>query len=198
MEASSTIDVVDRMRAVKAPTLVLHPRGDLVVPFDQGRVAAAAIPNSEFVALDSEHHLLIEGEPAWGRFRSAVGEFLGWRNVDDETELPAVAGTAQAFHFDRCLLDARSRELRRQGELVPVEQRVLNLLLYLIENRDRAVSKDELQDAVWPRMILTESALTCCVMKARRAVGDDPQRQTIIKTIHGHGYRFVAPLKLSS
>jgi DNA-binding winged helix-turn-helix (wHTH) protein len=43
-------------------------------------------------------------------------------------------------------------------------------------------------------MILTESALTRCVMNVRRAVGDDPQRQDVVKTIHGHGYRFVATL----
>jgi len=77
---------------------------------------------------------------------------------------------------------------------VPIEHRAFDLLVYLIEHRDRAVSKEELQEAVWPRMILTESALTRCVMKARKAVGDDSQRQTIIRTVHGHGYRFVAPL----
>jgi len=44
-------------------------------------------------------------------------------------------------------------------------------------------------------MILTDSALTRCVMKVRRAVGDDPKRQAVIKTLHGHGYRFIASLE---
>jgi DNA-binding winged helix-turn-helix (wHTH) protein len=92
-------------------------------------------------------------------------------------------------------LDARSRELTKDRRIVAIEQRAFDMLLYLIKHRDRAVSKDELQEAIWPRMVLTESALTRCVMKARRAVGDDPHRQTVIKTIHGHGYRFIAPLE---
>ncbi len=196
MEAAGDIDVADRMPLVEAPTLVFHPRGDVLVPFDQGRVIAAGIPHSTFVALESDNHLLVEGEPAWERFKSVVGEFLGW---DKRAEAPEAAGVSETtpqdvYRFNRCTLDARLRELKRDGDLVPIEQRAFNLLLYLIEHRDRAVAKDELQDAVWPRMILTESALTRCVMKVRRAVGDDPQRQAVIKTVHGHGYRFVAPL----
>jgi len=76
-----------------------------------------------------------------------------------------------------------------------MEHRAFDMLLYLIEHRDRAISKDELQQAIWPRMILTDSALTRCVMKVRRAVGDDPKRQAVIKTLHGHGYRFIASLE---
>ena len=197
MEASGNIDATARMAEVRAPTLVLHPRSDAIVPFDQGRVMAAGIPGAKFVALDSRNHLMIENEPAWHRFVSAVSEFLEW-------EMPAAdpgatadergSGGPGVCEFQRCVLDPRTRELRRSGKLVPIEQRAFNLLLYLVEHRDRAVSKDELQSAIWPRMILTESALTRCIMKARRAVGDDSQRQAVIKTVHGHGYRFVAPL----
>ena len=197
MESAGNIDVAERMRLVQAPTLVLHPRGDVIVPFDQGRVIAAGIPHSKFVALDSDNHLLIEDEPAWQRFTSAVGDFLGWQSAEARTVTTggeSQTAPREVYQFNRCAVDARSRELRRAGDLVPMEQRAFNLLLYLIEHRDRAVSKEEIQNAVWPRMIVTESALTRCVMKVRRAVGDDPQRQTVIKTVHGHGYRFVAPL----
>jgi len=198
MEASGAIDVTARMRLVQAPTLVLHPRGDVIVPFDQGRVIAAGIPHAKFVTLESDNHLLVENEPSWQRFESAVGEFLGWGTDGAErAAVPATDGesrTPAVYRFNRCELDARSRELTRDGRSVAIEQRAFNMLLYLIENRERAISKDELQEAIWPRMILTESALTRCVMKARRAVGDDPNRQHVIKTIHGHGYRFVAPL----
>jgi len=200
MESAGDIDVTDRMALVQAPTLVLHPRDDVIVPFDQGRVIAAGIPGAKFVALDSGNHLLVEDEPAWRRFESAVGRFLGWdaqtsRGPAPEDDVAARAGLpAHVYRFDRCELDPRSRELTRDGRAVAIEQRAFNLLLYLIEHSDRAIGKDELQEAIWPRMILTESALTRCVMKARRAVGDDPHRQQVIKTIHGHGYRFVAPL----
>jgi DNA-binding winged helix-turn-helix (wHTH) protein len=202
MESAGNIDVVDRLPLVKAPTLVLHPRDDVIVPFDQGRIIAAGIPHAQFVALDSANHLLVEDEPAWQRFQSAVGAFLGWdvtpSTVREQTlgpgALPHTEAPSDLYRFNGCELNARSRELLRDGRVVPVEQRAFNMLVYLIEHRDRAVSKDELQEAIWPRMILTESALTRCVMKARRAVGDDPDRQNVIKTLHGHGYRFVAPL----
>jgi tetratricopeptide (TPR) repeat protein len=72
---------------------------------------------------------------------------------------------------------------------------VFDLLVFLVTHRDRAVDKDELQDQVWPGMVVTETALTRAVMKARKAVGDDAATQAVIKTIHGHGYRFVAPLE---
>lgn len=98
------------------------------------------------------------------------------------------------WRFGNCSVDASRRELRRDGAAVDVQPRVFDLLVYLLENHDRAVGKDELQDAVWPGMFITETALTRAVMKARKAVGDDASRQDIIKTVHGHGYRFVAEL----
>jgi DNA-binding winged helix-turn-helix (wHTH) protein/tetratricopeptide (TPR) repeat protein/TolB-like protein len=99
------------------------------------------------------------------------------------------------YRFGVYLIDVAGRELRRHGEEVVVQPRVFDLLVYLAENRDRAVDKDELQDAVWPGMVITETALTRAVMKARKAVGDDATAQAVIKTLHGHGYRFVAELE---
>jgi len=78
LEATGIIDVSDRMKLVQAPTLVLHPRGDVMVPFDQGRIIAAGIPHSTFVELESDNHVLTADEPAWQRWTEAVGEFLGW------------------------------------------------------------------------------------------------------------------------
>ncbi|MCW8925720.1 MAG: tetratricopeptide repeat protein [Xanthomonadales bacterium] len=86
------------------------------------------------------------------------------------------------------------RELTRNGEPVEIEPRAFELLLYLVKNSDRAVDKNELQDAIWPGMVVTETALTRAVMKARKAVGDDANRQVLIKTLHGHGYRFIGKL----
>lgn len=78
IEASGEMEVTDRLAQVRAPTMVLHPRRDALVPFDEGRRMAAGIPGASFVELDSENHVLVENEPAWERFRSVVGEFLGW------------------------------------------------------------------------------------------------------------------------
>jgi len=105
---------------------------------------------------------------------------------------------SEVYNFGQYSLDADRRELRGAGKVVTTQPKVFELLLYLIRNRSRAVDKDELQDAIWPRMIVTETALTRAVMKARRAVGDDADRQSVIRTVHGHGYRFVAELEAAT
>ncbi|MDH3620890.1 MAG: tetratricopeptide repeat protein [Gammaproteobacteria bacterium] len=102
---------------------------------------------------------------------------------------------SEVYRFGDCVLDAARRELTMAGNPVTTQPKAFELLLYLLRNRSRAVDKDELQDALWPRSIVTETALTRCVMKARRAVGDDADQQAIIKTVHGHGYRFVATIE---
>ncbi|MCO4811426.1 MAG: tetratricopeptide repeat protein [Gammaproteobacteria bacterium] len=102
---------------------------------------------------------------------------------------------SEVYRFGECVLDAGRRELTLSGKPVTTQPKAFELLLYLVRHRDRAVDKDELQDALWPRSIVTETALTRCVMKARRAVGDNADRQDIIKTVHGHGYRFVASMQ---
>ena len=99
------------------------------------------------------------------------------------------------FRFlDFEIITAR-REVLRDGESLPVEPKVYDLLLYLLERADRAVSKEELQDAIWPNVIVTESALTRCIMKARQLVGDDSKNPRVIGTMQRKGYRFVAPVE---
>lgn len=102
---------------------------------------------------------------------------------------------SEVYRFNDCVVDADRREISLAGEPVTTQPKAFELLLYLVRNRGRAVNKDELQDTLWPRSIVTETALTRCVMKARRAVGDDADKQAVIKTVHGHGYRFVAKLE---
>jgi DNA-binding winged helix-turn-helix (wHTH) protein/tetratricopeptide (TPR) repeat protein len=99
---------------------------------------------------------------------------------------------SEVYRFGDCVLDAARRELRVAGNVVTMQPKAFELLLFLVRNRHRAIDKDELQDTLWPRSIVTETALTRCVMKARRAVEDDADRQSVIKTVHGHGYRFIA------
>jgi pimeloyl-ACP methyl ester carboxylesterase/DNA-binding CsgD family transcriptional regulator len=73
------IDVTGLLGQVRAPTLVIHSRNDVVVPIAEGRLLAAAIPGAEFVELDSANHILLDSEPAWGRFREVVLDFMGAR-----------------------------------------------------------------------------------------------------------------------
>jgi len=76
LRARAHIDVADQLASVRARTLVLHARGDMVVPVSTGRSLAAGIPGAEFVELESRNHILLEDEPAWPRFCDAVREFL--------------------------------------------------------------------------------------------------------------------------
>ncbi|KAA9133537.1 tetratricopeptide repeat protein [Marinihelvus fidelis] len=98
----------------------------------------------------------------------------------------------QRLAFADCIIDPGTRELRRDGRVMALQSRVFDLLYYLASHRDRVVGKDELMDAVWPGRVITETALTRAVMKARKAIGDDATEQAMIGTVHGHGYRFVA------
>ena len=77
MEAVGNFDVADLSAKVKAPTLVMHARGDLRVPFELGQQMAAGIPNARFVALQSKNHLLLKNEPAADRFFEEIRLFLG-------------------------------------------------------------------------------------------------------------------------
>jgi DNA-binding winged helix-turn-helix (wHTH) protein len=93
------------------------------------------------------------------------------------------------YRFLDCALDVERRELRRAGELVPLRARVFQLLLHLLEQRGRAVSKTELFERLWPRRIVTDATLNSCIKELRRAV-DTGDTQRVIHTLHGHGFSF--------
>jgi len=97
------------------------------------------------------------------------------------------------YVFDRFSIDAAAREMLASGAPVPVEPKVLDLLIRLIELRDRVVSKDELVEAVWNGRIISDAAISSAVSAARKAHGDDGHRQRYVKTLHGRGFRFVGP-----
>ena len=97
------------------------------------------------------------------------------------------------YLFEDCELDTGLFELRRAGESVRIEPQVFDVLVHLVHHRDRVVSKEELLDEVWGDRYVSESALTSRIKAARQALGDDGQLQRCIRTVHGRGYRFVAP-----
>jgi pimeloyl-ACP methyl ester carboxylesterase/DNA-binding winged helix-turn-helix (wHTH) protein len=98
------------------------------------------------------------------------------------------------FVFGDCELDLERFELRRAGRRQPVEPQVFDLLAVLIRERRRVVPKEELLDTVWGNRFVSESALTSRVKAARQAIGDDGRSQHLIRTAHGRGYQFVAPV----
>ena len=77
------------------------------------------------------------------------------------------------FSFDAYVLDVPGRELSLGGEPVPVEPKVFDLLLYLIENRARAISKDEIVETIWDGRAISDATLSSAVKAVRKAIGDD-------------------------
>jgi TolB-like protein/Tfp pilus assembly protein PilF len=98
------------------------------------------------------------------------------------------------FHFESHVLDTDTRELRRGSESIAVEPQVLDLLVYLVENRDRVVSKDDLIASVWGGRIVSDAALTSRIYAARKAIGDTGRDQKLIRTISRKGLRFIGTL----
>jgi DNA-binding winged helix-turn-helix (wHTH) protein len=88
-------------------------------------------------------------------------------------------------------LDVAQQELRRGGDIVHMEPQVFNLLLHLVRNRGRIVSKDELIETVWNGRIVSEAALSSRINAARKAIGDTGNDQLFIRTLHKRGFRFV-------
>jgi DNA-binding winged helix-turn-helix (wHTH) protein len=99
-----------------------------------------------------------------------------------------------ALRFADYTLDTDTRELRLGADMVAIEPQVFDLLVYLIGNRDRVVSKDDLLDAVWGGRIVSESTLTTRINAARRAIGDSGEKQHLIRTVARKGFRFIAPV----
>ena len=100
--------------------------------------------------------------------------------------------SGDVIRFADCELNLDRIVLRRGGEEIRIEPQVFEVLVYLVEHRGAVVRKEELLDAIWGDRFVSESALTTRIKAARQAVGDDGRQQSIIRTVHGKGYEFVA------
>lgn len=95
------------------------------------------------------------------------------------------------YLFENFALDTRRLELRMDGAVVTVEPQVFSLLLYLVENRERVVSKDDLIASVWEGRAVSDSTLDSRINAARKALGDSGKQQRLIRTMARRGVRFV-------
>ena len=101
------------------------------------------------------------------------------------------------YYFNSLNIDTELYRLISSDDEVKIEPQVFDLLLYLIEHRDRVVSREELLEKLWEGKIVTDAALGARLKAVRKAVGDDGTKQSIVKTIHGRGYQFVADISES-
>ncbi len=103
-------------------------------------------------------------------------------------EIPAV--TRLLWHFGDVELDEAARELRRGGQVIEVEPKQIDLLMFLLRRPGEVVSREEIQAAVWPGRILGDGAVTNCVAKLREALND--RDQSMVRTVQRAGYLFAA------
>ena len=100
------------------------------------------------------------------------------------------------YRFAGFEIDLSQQELRRQGAFVHIEPQVFDLIVHLVRNHDRIVSKDELIDTIWNGRIISEAALSSRINGARRALGDNGNEQALIRTLHKRGFRFVGDVQI--
>src|SRR5579862_5337286 len=102
--------------------------------------------------------------------------------------------TSNLYKFADFRLDARTRGLRRDGTSVPLTPKAFDVLLLLVQNAGRTVTKDELMKSVWPDSFVEESNLTQTIFMVRKALEETSERRYIL-TVQGQGYRFLVPVK---
>src|ERR1700733_15755123 len=100
--------------------------------------------------------------------------------------------------FSDCEIDVERRELKRARMPVHVEPQVFDLLVYLTQNRERVISKDDLIASVWHGRIVSDSTLTSRINAARKAIGDSGAGQKLIRTVPRKGFRFVGSVDTQS
>ena len=108
----------------------------------------------------------------------------------------AVGGTNVQFVFGDHMLDGDRRELRRGADPIAVEPQVFDLLIFLVQNRDRVVTKDDLIESIWGGRVVSDSTLTSRINAARKAIGDSGQQQKLIRTIARKGLRFIGDVRM--
>ncbi len=96
------------------------------------------------------------------------------------------------YTFKNFTINTDNFQLLKNDEPLSIEPQVFNIILYLVENQKRVVSRQELLEAIWKDKIVSDSSISNHIKSARKVLGDDGQKQAVIRTIHGRGYQFIA------
>ena len=110
----------------------------------------------------------------------------------------SVSAHSQIYRFDRFQLDLSAFTLKDAVQEISVEPQVMTLLGYFVQHPDVLITKDELLDELWGHRFVSDSAVSTQVKALRKALGDDGKNQRIVKTVHGKGFRFVAPVNVDA
>ena len=103
-------------------------------------------------------------------------------------------GERVRYAFADCVLDTARRELRRAGEVVKLEPKVYEVLVYLVQQAEHLVTQEELLEHVWDGAFVQPIAIARSITAIRHALGDQRKAPRVIQTLHRQGYRFVAPV----
>jgi DNA-binding winged helix-turn-helix (wHTH) protein len=98
--------------------------------------------------------------------------------------------------FMDCELDVLARSLKRADHVIHLEPKAFDLLVYLIQHRERVVRKDELFTQLWPGQFITDAALSRCILLVRKALGGAAPGRRAIQTYHRVGFRFVSAVAI--
>ena len=140
--------------------------------------------------------ILAPGLPPASRRRPSLALFPRTAGSFTESGRASFHGDHVKYVFGNHILDTERRELRRGPKPVAVEPQVFDLLVYLVENRERVVSKEQVFAAVWRGRIVSDSTFTSRINAARHAIGDSGQLQHLIRTVARKGLRFVGEVQL--
>src|SRR5262245_22734253 len=104
------------------------------------------------------------------------------------------AARSRKYQIGDFVIDTARYRITSGDAVVPVEPKVFDLLVYLIRERDRVLTREELFEAVWDGRVVSDATLSNHVKSARKELGDSGELQQTIQTIRGRGYQFIAPV----
>lgn len=120
-----------------------------------------------------------------------------WRYESPEriTALPFIKGDEMLWQFEDCTLNTQTRMLWKRGSLLRLQPKVMDLLIVLIQNHSRYVSKHELFEMLWTGVRVGNASLLRLVRELRRALDDDGGNPRLIRTLHSRGYQFIGAVR---